>query len=147
MKDPSVIVSFRVKVESPLYKWLKAQSDAGNAVSDVVRDIMAAYEARWIETQRWQAISAQAHYGKLKDCFFLSRTDMKHFDFWVRSRKLNYFIDQPSRRHVARELQQLEVYNGTKPMFGSQHKSCCQAILKKTHFAKWCIEEFSQEEE
>jgi hypothetical protein len=38
--NPSVILSFRVKVDSPLYKWLEDQAGAAGSLSDVVRDIM-----------------------------------------------------------------------------------------------------------
>lgn len=38
--NPSVMLHFRVKTKSPLYKWLMSKVDAGETLSDVIRNIL-----------------------------------------------------------------------------------------------------------
>jgi hypothetical protein len=148
--DPSVVISFRVKVKSPLYQWLDAQQEAGKPVSDVVRDIMEAYEARHIEVQRWEALRRAAHMQKLQHAFYLQFLDKTHFKHWIRSRKLDYVLDKPSQLHVFREIDLITRHRESRPhslALDSKMRSCCKQSVTKAGFAKWCLETPIQDEE
>lgn len=105
--DPSVVVSFRVKVDSPLFKWLKNNALDGESISDAVRAVMENFEARELETQRFLAFKRGHHYYNLLRNYHVDPHD--RFREWVRKRKLDYDIDSPSPKHILRELRHLMI--------------------------------------
>lgn len=58
--NPSVILSFRVKVNSPLYKWLESKSHGEKSMSDVVRDIMDYHRLNNIDDAHLRAVKRNA---------------------------------------------------------------------------------------
>ena len=58
--NPSVILSFRVKINSPLYKWLEAKAMGTESLSDVVRDIIEYHRLTVIDHEHFKAIKRNA---------------------------------------------------------------------------------------
>lgn len=84
--NPSVILSFRVKVDSPLYKWLEAKAGESGSLSDVVRDIMEDHRLNKIDSAELKKLKRKAD---LSELMFEYWAPNLQDDFWIWMREKN----------------------------------------------------------
>lgn len=77
--NPSVILSFRVKVNSPLYKWLESKSHGDKSMSVVVRDIMDYHRLNNLQEAHLAAIKRNAMLWSSIQDFVREKTDGRPF--------------------------------------------------------------------
>jgi len=66
--NPSVVLHFRVKVNSPLYTWLNQKAEIAGSLSEVIRDIMEHHRLNVVDLEHFKAIKRNAElYHCLKD--------------------------------------------------------------------------------
>ena len=59
-RNPSVVLHFRVKVNSPLYTWLNAKADSTGSLSQVIRDVMEHHRLNVVDLEHFKAIKRNA---------------------------------------------------------------------------------------
>lgn len=59
-RNPSVVLHFRVKVNSPLYTWLNQKAEIAGSLSDVIRDIMEHHRLNVVDLEHFKTIKRNA---------------------------------------------------------------------------------------
>lgn len=59
-RNPSVVLHFRVKVNSPLYTWLNQKADMTGSLSDVIRDVMEHHRLNVVDLEHFKTIKRNA---------------------------------------------------------------------------------------